>query len=146
MIRPAITIKVLGSLEWIGQYMAAALAGRLDHRGLRVRASVLLIPPFPKAQTFPQYYRDPHPPQARMDQGATTATGLTTSLATTLEMQHPLTLVVVVEEEEDAAKQFHGSVVGVAPLPDLDTEGMYLRYSEPANEGVEEWARDRPWW
>jgi len=81
-----------------------------------------------------------------MDQGATTATGLTTSLATTLEMQHPLTLVVVVEEEEDAAKQFHGSVVGVAPLPDLDTEGMYLRYSEPANEGVEEWARDRPWW
>jgi len=77
-----------------------------------------------------------------MDQGATTtATGSITSLATTPEMQHPLTLVVVVE---DAVKQFHGSVV-VAPL-DLDTEEMCLRCSEPANEGVEEWARDRPWW
>jgi hypothetical protein len=144
MSRLAITIKVLGLLEWIGQYMEAALAGQLDHRGLRVRASAPLIPPFSNAQAFPQYYRDPHPPQAQMDQGATiTVTGSITSLATTPVTQHPQTPVVVVAV---AVKQFHGSVVVVLPHPDLGTEGMFLRYSEQANEGVEERARDCPWW
>ena len=71
------------------------------------------------------------------------ATGSITSRATTPVMQHPQTPVVVVAV---AVKQFHGSVVVVLPHPDLDTEAMFLRCSEPANEGVEEWARDRPWW
>jgi hypothetical protein len=145
MNRPAITIKALGLLEWIGQYMEAALAGRLDHRGLRVRASVPLIPPLSNAQTLPQYYRDPHPPQAQMAQEATTtATGSITSLAATPVTQHPPTPVVVVVAP--VVKQYHGSVVAVLPPPDLDTEAMFLRCSELANEGVQEWARDRPWW
>lgn len=79
-----------------------------------------------------------------MDQEVTTAaTGSIISLAITLATQHPPTPVVAVV---DAVKQFHGSVVVVLPPPDLGTEAMFLRCSDPVNEDVEEWARDLPWW